>query len=154
MESQEVVDFVRRKLQDGQSAEECAKALTHACLAEGSTDNMSVVVVVLNSEMAETADPDCRQPSSPSDEPLPLDANGRTNSMRRLDGDYYEDGLEDGIISKVDAVPVELLSHTRVDSIGAGLMTSEARLVSMRSQLVAIRERTAVQAAKWGVNAR
>ena len=108
---------------------------------------MSVVIVVLNSEMSrkgDSVDADYRQPSPLDD--TPFDSNGRTDSMRRLDGDYYQDDNEADIDSVVEALPIEL-SHTRVDTIGSGLATSEARLVNVQARLNAIKER--LQKCEW-----
>lgn len=151
MKSEDVLDFVRAKLEDGESAEETAKALTQACLTKGSTDNMSVVVVVLDAANLKKGSQVRSQPRSVATvDAQPFGSNGRTDSQRRLDGDYFDDSEDDVDAAEPEVAPPPMeLAYTRVDTVGSGFMTLEARLESIQTQLDAIKERTAKQAAKW-----
>ena len=150
MKSEDVLDFVRAKLEDGESAEETAKALTQACLTKGSTDNMSVVVVVLDAANLKKSSQVRSQPRSVATvDAQPFGSNGRTDSQRRLDGDYFDDSEDDVDAAEPEVAPPMELAYTRVDTVGSGFMTLEARLESIQTQLDAIKERTAKQAAKW-----
>ena len=150
MKSEDVLDFVRAKLEDGESAEETAKALTQACLTKGSTDNMSVVVVVLDAANLKKGSQVRSQPRSVATvDAQPFGFNGRTDSQRRLDGDYFDDSEDDVDAAEPEVAPPMELAYTRVDTVGSGFMTLEARLESIQTQLDAIKERTAKQAAKW-----